>query len=109
MSSNMSIGVNLLFDLVKQAASSLGGNEYDIEIAETHHKHKVDAPSGTALSLGEYAAEGRKTSLDKSKVLDRTKNLKKRKNGNLIQLLLIQATEGKTQELLAIEGLKKKI
>ena len=39
MSSNMSIGVNLLFDLVKQAASSLGGNQYDIEIAETHHKH----------------------------------------------------------------------
>ena len=83
MSSNMSIGVNLLFDLVQQAASSLGGNEYDIEIAETHHKHKVDAPSGTALSLGEYAAEGRKTSLDKSKVLDRTKNLKKRKNGDI--------------------------
>ena len=83
MSSNMSIGVNLLFDLVKQAASSLGGNEYDIEIAETHHKHKVDAPSGTALSLGEYAAEGRKTSLEKSKVLDRTKNLKKRKNGDI--------------------------
>ena len=83
MSSNMSIGVNLLFDLVKQAASSLGGNEYDIEIAETHHKHKVDAPSGTALSLGEYAAKGRKTSLDKSKVLDRTKNLKKRKNGDI--------------------------
>jgi 4-hydroxy-tetrahydrodipicolinate reductase len=83
MSSNMSIGVNLLFGLVKKAASSLGGNEYDIEIAETHHKHKVDAPSGTALSLGEYAAEGRKTSLDKSKVLDRTKNLKKRKNGDI--------------------------
>ena len=83
MSSNMSIGVNLLFGLVKKAASSLKGNEYDIEIAETHHKHKVDAPSGTALSLGEYAAEGRKTSLDKSKVLDRTKNLKKRKNGDI--------------------------
>jgi len=83
MSSNMSIGVNLLFGLVKKAASSLGDNEYDIEIAETHHKHKLDAPSGTALSLGEYAAEGRKTSLDKSKVLDRTKNLKKRKNGDI--------------------------
>jgi len=83
MSSNMSIGVNLLFGLVKKAASSLGGNEYDIEIAETHHKHKMDAPSGTALSLGEYAAEGRKTSLDKSKVLDRTKSLKKRKNGDI--------------------------
>ena len=83
MSSNMSIGVNLLFDLVKKAASSLGGNEYDIEIAETHHKHKVDAPSGTALSLGEYAAAGRKTTLDKIKVLDRTKKLNKRKNGDI--------------------------
>ena len=83
MSSNMSIGVNLLFGLVKQAASSLSGNEYDIEIAETHHKHKLDAPSGTALSLGEHAAEGRKTSLDKTKVLDRTKNLKKRKDGDI--------------------------
>ena len=79
MSSNMSIGVNLLFDLVKQAASSLRGNEYDIEIAETHHKHKVDAPSGTALSLGEYAANGRKTTLKKSQVMDRTKKNTQRK------------------------------
>ena len=70
MSSNMSVGVNLLFDLVRQAASSLHADEYDIEIAETHHKHKTDAPSGTALSLGEYAATGRKTKLDKTKVLD---------------------------------------
>jgi len=83
MSSNMSVGVNLLFDLVKQAATSLGGNEYDIEIAETHHKHKADAPSGTALSLGEYAALGRKTKLDKIKVLDRTKSLRKRKKGDI--------------------------
>jgi len=83
MSSNMSIGINLLFDLVKQAASSLGRSEYDIEIAETHHKHKVDAPSGTALSLGEYAAAGRKTTLDKTKILDRTKNLNKRKDGDI--------------------------
>lgn len=83
LSSNMSLGVNLLFDLVKQAASSLKGNEYDIEIAEAHHKHKVDAPSGTALSLGEYAAEGRKTKLIKTKVLDRTKTIKKRKEGDI--------------------------
>ena len=83
MSSNMSIGVNLLFDLVKQAASSLGGNEYDIEIAETHHKHKKDAPSGTAISLGEYAAKGRKTKLKKVKVLDRTKKTIARKKGDI--------------------------
>lgn len=83
MSSNMSVGVNLVFDLVRQAASFLHANEYDIEIAETHHKHKKDAPSGTALSLGEYAASGRKTTLTKSKVLDRTKKLSRRKNGDI--------------------------
>ena len=83
MSSNMSVGVNLLFDLVMQAASLLHANDYDIEIAETHHKYKIDAPSGTALSLGEYAAAGRKTKLNKIKVLDRTKTLKKRKNGDI--------------------------
>ena len=83
MSSNMSVGVNLLFDLVRQAASSLNSGEYDIEISETHHKHKVDAPSGTALSLGEYAAQGRKIKLDKTKVLDRTKSLKKRREGDI--------------------------
>ena len=83
VSSNMSLGVSLLFDLVRQAASSLNGGEYDIEIAETHHKHKVDAPSGTALTLGEYAAQGRKTKLDKTKILDRTKNLKKRRDGDI--------------------------
>ena len=81
MSSNMSLGVNLLFNLVKQTASALKDTNYDIEIAETHHKHKKDAPSGTALSLGEYAAEGRKTKLNMSKVLDRTKKLTSRKKG----------------------------
>ena len=59
MSSNMSLGVNLLFNLVKQTAFALKDTEYDIEISETHHKHKKDAPSGTALSLGEYASNGR--------------------------------------------------
>ncbi|MDC0216572.1 4-hydroxy-tetrahydrodipicolinate reductase [Pelagibacteraceae bacterium] len=83
MSSNMSIGVNLLFNLVQQTACSLKDTDYDIEIAETHHKHKKDAPSGTALSLGEYAAVGRKTSLNKSKVLDRTKKLTNRKKGDI--------------------------
>lgn len=55
---NFSLGVNLLEALVRQAAARLG-EDWDIEIAETHHKHKVDAPSGTALMLGEAAAEGR--------------------------------------------------
>jgi 4-hydroxy-tetrahydrodipicolinate reductase len=57
-SGNMSLGVNLLAGLVKQAAAALGP-EFDIEIIEMHHRHKVDAPSGTAYLLGEAAAKGR--------------------------------------------------
>jgi 4-hydroxy-tetrahydrodipicolinate reductase len=55
---NTSIGVTLLQGLVEQAAKALDVS-YDIEILETHHKHKVDAPSGTALALGKAAAKGR--------------------------------------------------
>jgi 4-hydroxy-tetrahydrodipicolinate reductase len=55
---NMSVGVNLLLSLVAQAAATLGA-DYDIEIVEMHHRHKVDAPSGTALALGEAAAAAR--------------------------------------------------
>ena len=83
MSSNMSLGVNLLFNLVQQASLALKDIEYDIEISETHHKHKVDAPSGTALSLGECAANGRKTTLKKSQIMDRTKRSTKRKIGDI--------------------------
>src|SRR3989338_9623678 len=54
---NMSVGVNLLIDLV-QAAAKVLAEGYDIEIIEAHHRHKVDAPSGTALRLGEAAAQG---------------------------------------------------
>lgn len=56
---NMSLGVNLLFSLVKKASAILG-TSYKIEINETHHVHKKDAPSGTALKLGQRAAEGRR-------------------------------------------------
>jgi 4-hydroxy-tetrahydrodipicolinate reductase len=59
---NMSLGVNLLFALVEQVAARLA-QDFDIEIFEMHHKHKVDAPSGTALALGEAAARGRKVKL----------------------------------------------
>ncbi|RYH09664.1 4-hydroxy-tetrahydrodipicolinate reductase [Tropicimonas sp. IMCC6043] len=55
---NMSLGVNLLTQLVRQVAAALD-SEFDIEVVEAHHRHKVDAPSGTALMLGEAAAEGR--------------------------------------------------
>jgi len=56
---NMSLGVNLLLGLTERVARSLGPEAYDIEIVETHHRHKIDAPSGTALALGEAAARGR--------------------------------------------------
>ena len=59
---NTSLGVNLLAALVQQAASRLG-DDWDIEIVEMHHRHKVDAPSGTALLLGEAAARGRDIAL----------------------------------------------
>lgn len=55
---NTSLGVNLLAALVREAAARLG-DDWDIEIVEMHHRHKVDAPSGTALLLGQAAAEGR--------------------------------------------------
>jgi 4-hydroxy-tetrahydrodipicolinate reductase len=55
MSPNMSVGVNVMLALVEQAARALS-HGYDIEIVEAHHRHKVDAPSGTALALGEAAA-----------------------------------------------------
>ena len=59
---NMSLGVNLLAHLVREAAARLGA-DWDIEILEMHHRHKVDAPSGTALLLGAAAAEGRRIDL----------------------------------------------
>lgn len=62
-SGNMSLGVNLLGVLTQQAARALSAADWDIEILEMHHKHKVDAPSGTALLLGEAAAKGRKIDL----------------------------------------------
>jgi 4-hydroxy-tetrahydrodipicolinate reductase len=62
MAPNMSLGVNLLLNLVEQAARALDA-AYDIEIFEAHHRNKKDAPSGTALALGEAAARGRGVSL----------------------------------------------
>ena len=69
-SGNFSLGVNILENLVEQAARKLG-EIYDIEISEMHHRHKKDAPSGTALMLGRAAAIGRGVSLEDKKVLDR--------------------------------------
>jgi len=60
---NMSLGVNLLVELTRQVAAALDPG-WDIEIVEAHHRHKVDAPSGTALMLGAAAAEGRGVTLE---------------------------------------------
>lgn len=60
---NMSLAVNLFFALTKQVAATLN-DDFDIEIFEMHHKHKVDAPSGTAVGLGRAAAEGRGVDID---------------------------------------------
>ena len=70
-SANTSIGVALLADLVERAAKVLG-KQWDIEIAEAHHRNKADAPSGTALMLGEAAAKGRGTSLEAERGRDGT-------------------------------------
>lgn len=62
---NMSLGVNLLLKFAELAARALDAN-YDVEIVEAHHRHKVDAPSGTALGLGHAVARGRGTTLEQS-------------------------------------------
>ncbi len=67
---NMSLGVNMLFKLVKEVAQILG-EDYDIEIVEMHHRFKVDAPSGTALKLAEFAAEGLGVNLEEVGVYGR--------------------------------------
>jgi 4-hydroxy-tetrahydrodipicolinate reductase len=68
---NMSLAVNLFFSLVGSAAAALPA-DYDIEIIEAHHRHKADAPSGTALRLGEIAAGARNTTLGSVGVYSRT-------------------------------------
>ena len=62
-SGNFSLGVNMLIGLVRNAAQRLDGTDWDIEITEAHHRRKVDSPSGTALMLGEAAADGRRAEL----------------------------------------------
>ncbi len=81
-SGNMSLGVNLLAALVKRAAASLG-EDFDIEIAEMHHRAKVDAPSGTALLLGEAAAAGRAISLKERSVRVRDGHTGAREAGDI--------------------------
>ncbi len=81
-SGNMSLGVNLLGVLVRQAAQALGP-DWDIEVLEMHHRHKVDAPSGTALLLGEEAAKGRGIDLAEHSVRSRDGHTGPRPEGTI--------------------------
>ena len=81
-SGNMSLGVNLLQALTRKVAQALDA-DFDIEIVEMHHKHKVDAPSGTALMLGEAAAAGRGVSLKDTSVRVRDGHTGARKRGDI--------------------------
>ena len=79
---NMSVGVNVLVKLVELATSRLGP-AYDVEVVEMHHKHKVDAPSGTALLLGEAAAKAKGTNLADCAVYAREGTTGARKPGTI--------------------------
>ncbi|WP_170411781.1 4-hydroxy-tetrahydrodipicolinate reductase [Ruegeria atlantica] len=79
---NMSLGVNLLVQLTKKVAAALD-EDFDIEVIEGHHHHKVDAPSGTALMLGEAAAEGRGVKLEEVSDRGRDGITGARKRGNI--------------------------
>ncbi|WP_273790708.1 4-hydroxy-tetrahydrodipicolinate reductase [Bartonella sp. CM31XJBT] len=82
-SGNMSLGINLLANLVKKAAKALEADDFDIEVYEMHHADKVDAPSGTALLLGQAAAEGRNVMLKNVRVNERNGHIGKRKKGTI--------------------------
>ena len=82
MAPNMSIGVNVMLRLVETAARALGP-DYDTEVFEIHHSKKVDAPSGTALKLGEVAAKARGASLDHDGVFARHGTTGERKAGSI--------------------------
>ena len=79
---NTSVIVTVMNTLVAQAAQVLG-DEYDIEIVEAHHKHKVDAPSGTALMLGKTAAKARGVDFDDHAVLSREGETGARRTGDI--------------------------
>ncbi|HKJ84373.1 MAG TPA: 4-hydroxy-tetrahydrodipicolinate reductase [Mariprofundaceae bacterium] len=82
MASNYSVGVTLALQLIRQAAAVLGA-EYDAEIIEAHHRHKVDAPSGTALSMGQSVAEGRGVDLKQAAVYAREGVTGPRQSGDI--------------------------
>ncbi|HRP20511.1 MAG: 4-hydroxy-tetrahydrodipicolinate reductase [Alicycliphilus sp.] len=79
---NMSVGVNVTLKLLQMAAQALDAG-YDIEIIEAHHKHKVDAPSGTALKMGEVIAQAQGTLLADRAVYERYGHTGERKSGSI--------------------------
>jgi len=79
---NMSLGVNLLSAVTRKVAEALD-DDFDIEVLEMHHKHKIDAPSGTALMLGEAAAQGRKVALKDRSVRVRDGHTGARNRGDI--------------------------
>ncbi len=79
---NFSLGVNLLLGLVEQAARALG-DDFDLEVVEIHHKLKRDAPSGTAIAIGEALARGRGTTLEAAKCYARSGNVGARPAGEI--------------------------
>jgi 4-hydroxy-tetrahydrodipicolinate reductase len=81
-SGNMSLGVNLLAALTRKVAEALDA-DFDIEVLEMHHTHKIDAPSGTALMLGRAAAEGRRVKLDDVSVRARDGHTGARRRGDI--------------------------
>jgi 4-hydroxy-tetrahydrodipicolinate reductase len=78
MAANFAVGVNAAYKLAETAARILG-DDYDVEIVEAHHRHKVDAPSGTALQLGQLVAKGLGRELEKNAVFGRKGELAERK------------------------------
>ncbi len=79
---NMSVGVNVTLKLLEMASKALNTG-YDIEIVEAHHKHKVDAPSGTAIKMGEVIAEAQGTQLEDRAVYERFGHTGERKDNTI--------------------------
>lgn len=101
---NMSLGVNLLVAVTRRVAAALDA-DFDIEIVEMHHRHKVDAPSGTALMLAKAAAEGRNVDLDAVSVRSRDGHTGERRRGDIgLQSLRGGSVVGDHTVILAGEG-----
>lgn len=81
-SGNYSLGINLLMELVRKAATILD-ESYDVEVVEMHHRHKKDAPSGTALMLAKSAAQGRGVAFDRAAIFGREGDIGERPVGEI--------------------------